>query len=64
MMGFSTISFHCSDISGIKDNGNNTEILYTFNLTEPQGYLIIIIPFNILYQNVTKKRIEYIEFHT
>ena len=49
-------------ISGVKDNGNNTDILYTFTLTEP-GYLINIIATNILYQNVTKDRIEYIEFH-
>ena len=29
-MGFSTINIHCNIISGFKDNGNNTEILYTF----------------------------------
>ena len=63
IMGFSTITIHCIVISGVKDNGNNTDILYTFTLTEPQGYLINIIPTNILYQNVTKDRIEYIEFH-
>ena len=63
IMGFSTINNHCNVISGAKDNGNNTDILYTFNLTEPPGYLINIIPTNILYQNVTKDRIEYIEFH-
>ena len=63
IMGFSTINIHCNVISGVKDNGNNTEILYTFTLTEPPGYLINIIPTNILYQNVTKNRIEYIEFH-
>ena len=62
-MGFSTINIHCNVISGVKDNGNNTEILYTFTLTEPPGYLINIIPTNILYQNITKDRIEYIEFH-
>ena len=62
-MGFSTIDIHCNVISGVKDNGNNTDILYTFTLTEPPGYLINIIPTNILYQNVTKDRIEYIEFH-
>ena len=50
-------------ISGAKDNGKDTDKLYTFNLTEPPGYLINIIPTNILYQNVTKDRIEYIEFH-
>ena len=57
-MGFSTFNIHCNVISGVKDNGNNTDILYTFTLTEPPGYLINIIPTNILYQNVTKDRIE------
>ena len=54
IMGFSTNNIHCNVISGVKDNGNNTGILYTFTLTEPPGYLINIIPTNILYQNVTK----------
>ena len=63
IMGFSNINIHCNVISGVKDIGNNIHILYTFNLTEPPGYLINIIPTNILYQNVTKDRIEYIEFH-
>ena len=63
IMGFSTINIHCNIISGAKDNGIDTDILYTFNLTESPGYLINIIPTNILYQNVTKDRIEYIEFH-
>ena len=27
IMGFSTINIHCSVISGVKDNGNNTDIL-------------------------------------
>ena len=58
-----TINFHCNVISGVKDNGNNTDILYTFTLTEAPGYMNNIIPTNILYQNVTKDRIEYIEFH-
>ena len=62
-MGFSNIHIHCNIISGVKDNGKDTDILYTFNLTEPPGCLINIIPTNILYQNVTKDRIEYIEFH-
>ena len=62
IMGFSNINIHCNVISGVKDSGNNTDILYTFNLTEPSGYLINIIPNNILYQNVTKDRIEYIGF--
>ena len=63
IMGFSTINIHCNIISGAKDNGKDTDILYTFHLTEPPGYLINIIPTNILYQNVTKDRKEYIEFH-
>ena len=63
IMGFSTINIHCNVISGVKDNGNNTDILYIFTLTEPAGYLINIIPTNILYQKVIKDRIEYIEFH-
>ena len=63
IMGFSTITIHCNVISGVTDNGNNTEILYTFTLTEPAGYLINITPTNILYQNVTKDRTEYIAFH-
>ena len=63
IMGFSSINIHCNVISGVKDNGNNTDILYTFTLTEPPGYLINFIPTNILYQNVNKDRIEYIEFH-
>ena len=62
-MGFGTISIHCNVISGVKDNGNNTDIIYTFTLTEPPGYIINIIPTNILYQNVTKDRTEYIDFH-
>ena len=62
-MGFSTINIHCNVISGVKDNGNNTDILYIFTLTEPPGCLINIIPNNILYQKVTKDRMEYIEFH-
>ena len=49
-------------ISGVKVNGNNTDIHYTFNLIEPPGYMTNIIPNNVLYQNVTKERIEYIEF--
>ena len=63
IMGFSTINIHCNVISGVKDNGNDTDILYTFNLTEPSRYLINIIPTYILYQNVTKGKTEYIEFH-
>ena len=48
IMGFITISIHCNIISGVKDNGNDTDILYTFNLMEPPGYMINIIPNNIL----------------
>ena len=63
LMGFSTFNIHCNVISGVKNNGNNTDILYTFILKEPPGYLIKIKPTNILYQNVTKDKIEYIELH-
>ena len=62
LMSFNTINIHCNIISGAKDNGKDTDILYTFNLTEPPSYLINIIPTNILHQNVTNDRIEYIEF--
>ena len=47
IMGFSTINIHCNVISSVKDNGNNTDILYTFTLTEPPGYLINNILTNI-----------------
>ena len=57
-MGFSTINIYCNVISSLKDDGNNTDILYTSTLTEQPGYLVNIIPTNILYQNVTKNRIE------
>ena len=62
-MGCNTINIHCNIISGAIDNGKDRNILCTFNLTEPPGYMIIKIRTNILYQNVTKDRIEYIEFH-
>ena len=39
IMGFSTINIHCNVISGFKDNGKDTDILYTFNLTEPTRLL-------------------------
>ena len=58
IIGFSTINNRCNVISGLKDNANNTDILYTFTLTERPGYLINIISTNILYQNITKDRIE------
>ena len=63
IMGFNNINIHCNILSGAKDNGKDTDILFTFNLTEPPGYLINIIQTIILYQNVTKDGIEYIEFH-
>ena len=53
IMSFNNINILCNIISGAKDNGKDTDILYTFNLTEPSGYLINIIPTNILYQNKT-----------
>ena len=62
-MGSNTINIHCKIISGAKDNGKDTDKLYTFNLTEPPGFMIINIPTNGLYENVTKDRIEYTEFH-
>ena len=49
IMGFSTINIHCNVISGVKDKGNNTDILYTFTLTEPPGYLINFIPTSVSY---------------
>ena len=53
IMGFNTINIHCNIISGAKDIGKDTDILYTFNVTEPPGYMIITIPTNVLHQNVT-----------
>ena len=50
-MGFSTINIHFNVISGVKDNSKNTEVLYTFTLTELPGYLINFIPTYILHQN-------------
>ena len=63
IMGFNTINIHCNIISGNKDNSNETDMLYTFNLIEPPGYMINIIPNKVLYQKFTKDRVEYIEFH-
>ena len=40
IIGFNTINIHCNTISGVKENGNDTDILYTFNLIEPPGYII------------------------
>ena len=39
-----------------------TLIIYTFNLTEAHDYVIINMSTNVLYQNVRKGRIEYIQF--
>ena len=47
IMSFSNINIDCNVISGVKAKGNNTDIIYTFTLTEPPGYLINIIPTNI-----------------
>ena len=63
IIGSSTMNIHCNMISRVKDYGNNTAILHPFSLTEPAGYLIKIIPTNILYHNVTKDRVEQTEFH-
>ena len=63
IMSFTTINIHFNVISDVKDNGNNTDILYTLTLIGPPGYLINIITTNILYQKVTKDRKDYIEFH-
>ena len=63
IMGFCTIDIHCNVISGVKDNGNNTDILYNFIPTEPPGHLINFISAKIFYRNSTKDRIEYFEFH-
>ena len=35
--GFRTINIHCNVISVVEDNGNITDILYKFTLTEPPG---------------------------
>ena len=53
-MRFITINIHFNLIPGVKDNGNSTDTLYTFTLTEPPVYLTNIIPTNMLYQNATK----------
>ena len=31
IMGFNTINIHCNVISGVKDNGKDTDILYTYS---------------------------------
>ena len=47
-MGYNTINIDCNIISGFKDNGNNSDIIYTFNRTEPPGYMIANIPTIVL----------------
>ena len=42
IMGSNTINVHCYIISSVKDNGKDTDILYTFNLIDPPGYMIKI----------------------
>ena len=63
IMGFNTTNIHCNFISVVKDSGNDTDILCTFNLLEPTVYVIRIIPIIVLNKNVTKDGIEYIKFH-
>ena len=36
-MGFTTIKIHCNVISGVKDSGIYTDIIYTFNLIDTAG---------------------------
>ena len=62
-MVFNT-NIHCNVIFGVKDNCDDTDTLYTFNLIEPPGYMINIIANNVLYQNVTNERIEKKEMST
>ena len=63
IMALNTVNNHCKIISDVRDNGNDTDILYTFNIIYPPGYMINILPNNVLFQNVTKDRIEKIEFN-
>ena len=60
-MGSTQLTFNLF-LSGVKDNGKDFDIQCTFNLIEPTGYIIGMIPTNVLQQNVTKDRIEYIDF--
>ena len=46
----------------IKIKENKSDILYAFKLTETPGYMTVYKPTNVLYQNATRDRIEYIEF--
>ena len=60
IMGFNPNNIHCNVISGVKNKGNITDILYAFNIMKPPGYMMNIIPNNILHPNIIKERIEYI----
>ena len=51
-------------ISGIERNCRNTGLFYTFNLLEPPGHMINNISKKVLYQLVTKQRIEIFDFST
>ena len=62
IMDFNTINIHCNFISVDKDNGNKTDILYTFTLIESPAYQTNITPVNAFYQNNTEERMENIEF--
>ena len=42
-------------IRGVKDNGDDADILYTFNPIKPPGYMKNIIPNNVLYQKSAKE---------
>ena len=51
-MDFNTVNLYCNVIPGFKDNGNNTDILYTFNLIEPPVYMMHIKSNNKLQLNL------------
>ena len=59
-MGSTQLTFNLF-LSGVKDNNKDFDIQCTFSLIEPTGYIIGMIPTNVLQQNVTKNRIEYID---
>ena len=61
IMGLNNINIFCNVTFDVKNNGNDTYVLSTFNLLDPPGYLLNITTTNVLYQNVTQQRIEYIE---
>ena len=52
---------HCNVIPQAKDSDNDADIMISIRIIEPLGYIINIIPDNVLYQIVTKDRIENIE---